>query len=185
MVRRSGSGFSTPRSSAQSASCWRRRSASPSGSPGSRPNWIVSKIALVYVEIMRNTPLLLQLLFWYNAVLKALPGPRQSIRIPRPGFPQQSWPLRPATAIGRRAPNGSARRSARESSPRSPFASGRARRQARTGEQAPVGVVAALLCLGLPLVAYFAAGRPVSFDFAHLVGFNWAGACRSGRRARR
>ncbi len=33
------------------------------------PNWILSKVALVYVELMRNTPLLLQLAFWYNAVL--------------------------------------------------------------------------------------------------------------------
>ncbi len=43
------------------------------------PNWILSKVALVYVELMRNTPLLLQLAFWYNAVLKTLPGPRQSL----------------------------------------------------------------------------------------------------------
>ncbi len=44
------------------------------------PNWILARIALIYVELMRNTPLLLQLLFWYNAVLKALPGPRQSLQ---------------------------------------------------------------------------------------------------------
>ena len=43
------------------------------------PNYLLSRLALVYVELMRNTPLLLQLLFWYNAVLKALPGPRQSM----------------------------------------------------------------------------------------------------------
>jgi general L-amino acid transport system permease protein len=41
------------------------------------PNWLLAKIAAVYVEIMRNTPLLLQLLFWYNAVLKTLPIPKQ------------------------------------------------------------------------------------------------------------
>ena len=35
---------------------------------------------------MRNTPLLLQLLFWYNAVLKALPGPRQSLSLPASRF---------------------------------------------------------------------------------------------------
>src|SRR6201996_5812785 len=45
------------------------------------PNFLLSRLALVYVELMRNTPLLLQLLFWYNAVLKALPGPRQSISL--------------------------------------------------------------------------------------------------------
>ena len=46
------------------------------------PNWIVAKVATVYVEVLRNIPLLLQLLFWYNAVLKPLPNPKQSIQIP-------------------------------------------------------------------------------------------------------
>ena len=42
----------------------------------------VAKLAAGYVEVIRNLPLLLQLLFWYNAVLKALPGLRDSISIP-------------------------------------------------------------------------------------------------------
>ena len=37
-------------------------------------NWLVARLAGFYVEIIRNIPLLLQLLFWYNAVLKALPA---------------------------------------------------------------------------------------------------------------
>ena len=45
------------------------------------PNWLLARFALVYTSVMRNTPLLLLLLFWYNAVLKSLPGPRQSIGI--------------------------------------------------------------------------------------------------------
>ena len=140
-------------------------------------NWLVSKVALVYVEIMRNTPLLLQLLFWYNAVLKALPGPRQSIEFPGPMFlnnrglyvplplvaPGAEW-IAVAFGVGIVAALG--------------FRFWARRRQARTGEQAPVGLVAALLCLGLPLIAYFAAGRPVSFDVAHLVGFNMVGGAQ-------
>src|SRR6185437_9053230 len=39
------------------------------------PNWLLSRFASIYTSIMRNTPLLLLLLFWYNAVLKSLPGP--------------------------------------------------------------------------------------------------------------
>jgi len=42
-------------------------------------NWMIAKLAAIYVEVLRNTPLLLQLLFLYNAVLKSLPGPKQSI----------------------------------------------------------------------------------------------------------
>ena len=45
-------------------------------------NWMVGRLAGGYVEIVRNTPLLLQLLFWYNAVLTPLPGPRQSLELP-------------------------------------------------------------------------------------------------------
>src|SRR5271169_3947912 len=45
------------------------------------PNWLLSRFALVYTSVLRNTPLLLLLLFWYNAVLKSLPGPRQSISL--------------------------------------------------------------------------------------------------------
>src|ERR1700745_2371272 len=43
------------------------------------PNWLLSKIAGGYVELIRNLPPLFQILFWYKAVLSALPNPRQSI----------------------------------------------------------------------------------------------------------
>jgi len=49
-------------------------------------NWIVAKLAAAYVELLRNTPLLLQLLFWYNAVLKQLPHPRRSLALPAATF---------------------------------------------------------------------------------------------------
>ena len=45
------------------------------------PNWLVARLAGGYVELIRNLPLLFQLLFWYLAVLGTLPGPRQSIGI--------------------------------------------------------------------------------------------------------
>jgi len=41
-------------------------------------NWLLGRVATVYVETLRNIPLLLQIFFWYFAVLRALPGPRQS-----------------------------------------------------------------------------------------------------------
>jgi general L-amino acid transport system permease protein len=44
-------------------------------------NWLVARLAGGYVELLRNLPLLFQILFWYLAVLATLPGPRQSIGI--------------------------------------------------------------------------------------------------------
>src|SRR5579859_7257354 len=45
------------------------------------PNWLLSRISGGYVELLRNLPLLFQILFWYLAVLGALPPPRQSISL--------------------------------------------------------------------------------------------------------
>jgi general L-amino acid transport system permease protein len=45
-------------------------------------NWLIRNLALVYIEFVRNTPLLVQIIFWYFAVLQTLPPPRQSIVIP-------------------------------------------------------------------------------------------------------
>jgi general L-amino acid transport system permease protein len=138
------------------------------------PNWMLGRIALVYVEIMRNTPLLLQLLFWYNAVLKALPGPRQSIElsslvflnnrglyIPRPQFGAGAGWIGAALAAGIVAALAYRLRARR--------------RQAVTGQRAPVALVATTLCFGLPAIVYLVAGRPVTFDLAQLSGFNLRG----------
>jgi len=43
------------------------------------PNWLIRKLATVYIEAVRNVPLLLQILFWYFGVLSALPNVRQSL----------------------------------------------------------------------------------------------------------
>src|SRR5215470_15135337 len=45
-------------------------------------NWLVRNIALGFIELVRNTPQLVQIIFWYVAVLQTLPGPRQSINLP-------------------------------------------------------------------------------------------------------
>src|SRR3984885_14380991 len=49
-------------------------------------NWLLARLAGGYVELIRNIPLLLQLLFWYNAVLKALPELRGSVALPGGGI---------------------------------------------------------------------------------------------------
>jgi len=138
------------------------------------PNWILSKVALVYVELMRNTPLLLQLAFWYNAVLKTLPGPSRSLSfggfallnnrglyLPRPLFGAGAGFVVAALALAIVGGLG--------------FAAWARRRQALTGERAPVALVSLVAVAGLPTLAYFAAGEPIGLSFAKLSGFNLAG----------
>ena len=45
-------------------------------------NWLIRNIGLAYIELVRNTPILVQIIFWYVAVLHNLPGPRQSVHLP-------------------------------------------------------------------------------------------------------
>jgi len=138
------------------------------------PNWLLSRLALVYTSILRNIPLLLLLLFWYNAVLKSLPGPRQSISIgdvvfldnrglylPMPVPREQSVWFISAIAAALILAAG--------------FREWARRRQERTGEQAPSTLVAVGLILGLPAIASAAGGAPFGFDIAKLSGFNLKG----------
>ena len=70
------------------------------------PNWLMSRLAAVYIEIFRNIPPLLQIFFWYFAVLLPLPGPKQSMNIgdtfflsnrglnmPSPNAAEGYWPF--------------------------------------------------------------------------------------------
>src|SRR5690606_17018084 len=52
-------------------------------------NWIIAKLAMIYIETIRNIPLLLQLFFWYFAVLKAMPAVRDSFSLPLDSFINQ------------------------------------------------------------------------------------------------
>jgi general L-amino acid transport system permease protein len=138
------------------------------------PNWLLSRFALVYTSVLRNTPLLLLLLFWYNAVLKSLPGPRQSISIgdvvflnnrglflpmPVPRDQAVCFAVAIATALVLAAG----------------FREWARRRQERSGAQAPVTAVAVALIIGLPTIVSAAAGAPFAFDIAKLSGFNLKG----------
>ena len=63
-------------------------------------NWVISTLATIYIEFIRNVPLLLQIFVWYTAVLKPLPNPRNA---PELGLPYPSWGMLlflPLLAIG-------------------------------------------------------------------------------------
>jgi general L-amino acid transport system permease protein len=140
-------------------------------------NWLLARLAGGYVELVRNLPLLFQILFWYLAVLGTLPGPRQSLSlfgeiylsnrgliIPAPVFePSASYAgyslvLAMLASIGLRC-----------------WAK---RRQAQTGRPFPVLPAALLLLFGLPLIVLAATGWPVRFERPELRGFNFAGGIR-------
>ena len=42
-------------------------------------NWLVARMATVYVEVLRNIPLLLQLIFWYFALVNSWPQARETV----------------------------------------------------------------------------------------------------------
>jgi general L-amino acid transport system permease protein len=134
-------------------------------------NWLVAKTAAGYVETIRNIPLLLQLLFWYNAVLKALPAIRDSLVIPGGIYLNNRGLFIPAPVF------------------KSGFgfvlialAAGIAgaiafyvwarKRQERTGLQAPVFSTALALVIGLPLAVLALAGFPLGFEFPAAGRFN-------------
>ena len=136
-------------------------------------NWLLSKVAGGYVETIRNLPLLLQLLFWYNAVLKALPDIRESIVVggaflnnrglflPEPVFKSGFGAV---AIVGLVGIAGSIA-----------FYLWARKRQERTGQQAPVFWVAVALVLGLPLAVFALAGFPLGFDFPKAGRFNIVG----------
>ena len=137
-------------------------------------NWLLARAAGGYVETIRNIPLLLQLFFWYNAVLKALPSIRESVVIPGGGFLNNRGLFLPqpmaeagfgtvviAFVVGILASI--------------IFYVWARRRQERTGEQAPVFVVTLALVVGLPVLVLLLAGFPLSFEYPKAGRFNIIG----------
>ncbi len=137
-------------------------------------NWLLAKVAGGYVETIRNLPLLLQLLFWYNAVLKALPEIRDSLTIggavylnnrglflPKPsalsgfGWVEIAFFVGLVLSIV--------------------FTIWARRRQERSGAQTPVLWVTLGLVVGLPVIALLATGVPVLFESPQAGRFNISG----------
>ena len=141
------------------------------------PNWLLARIAGGYVELIRNLPLLFQILFWYLAVLATLPSPRQSISlfgsvflsnrgliVPDP-VPQQSFGVFiVAIAIGIVA-SLAMRAYARH-------------RLFSAGEKLTIWPYVLAMLIGLPALAVAMFGAPVIFDMPQLRGFNFAGGAK-------
>lgn len=136
-------------------------------------NWLLSKVSAGYVELIRNVPLLLQLLFWYNAVLKALPDLRDSwsigsVFLNNRGFfaPAPIWGpgmeiVGGALVVGVIGAIAYARWAKKK--------------QEKTGQQSPVALVALGLIVGLPVIAFFIAGMPATLEYPEKGRFNIRG----------
>ena len=138
------------------------------------PNWLVARLAGVYVELIRNLPLLLQLLFWYNAVLKVLPEMRDSLGIPGGGFLNNRGLFLPQPMF--KDGSGAVLFALLAGIVASiAFRIWARRCQMRTGQQAPVFLVAFGLVIGLPLAALALSGFPVEFLYPEKGRFNIRG----------
>jgi general L-amino acid transport system permease protein len=136
-------------------------------------NWLIRKIASIYVEVMRNIPLLLQLFFWYAIISETMPGPRQALK-PLPGVflsnrgiklpwlqgDGLSWLLwgillAIVLIIG--------------------LTRWAHKRQEKTGQIFPLWRVSAGLLLVVPALVWLFSGAAISLDMPELKGFNFAG----------
>jgi len=141
------------------------------------PNWLVARLAGGYVELIRNLPLLFQILFWYLAVLGTLPGPRQSISLLGEVFLNNRGIIVPAPVIGEGAGwvIGAAGFGLVATFLLRMWAQ---RRQDRTGRRFPMLWAGLGLIIALPLVVLVATGFPIGFERPQLRGFNFVGGVR-------
>ena len=140
-------------------------------------NWLVSKVALTYVEIFRNTPLLIQIIFWYTGIFSLLPriknsldlsGGSEVVLLNNRGL-YMPWPVPGdllwmtgvalviaiiAVVIFRRWAH---------------------KRQDTTGQIVPVLMPSAALIVLLPSIVYLATGSPLGWDIPKIEGFNFVG----------
>ncbi|THF58485.1 amino acid ABC transporter permease [Ollibium composti] len=137
-------------------------------------NWLIRKLATVYIEIFRNIPPLLVILFWYQGVLALLPNVRDSIGLPFGSFlnnrgfyfPRMVWSDGAwLVAVGLAA-----------GVVLSWYVARRARaRQMATGQQFPVFLTSVALIVGMPLLGFALAGFPLTFEFPQKGTFNLTG----------
>jgi general L-amino acid transport system permease protein len=141
-------------------------------------NWLIAKMAAAYVETFRNIPLLLQIFFWYHAVLKPLPRPRQSLSLfgiiylnnrglylPSPQPSAGFYIVLLLMAVGIAITYWLHKHEQQ--------------RQELTGERRPVAAKGLMLIVGIPLVVFLLitalSGSPLTFGLPSLQGFNFGG----------
>ena len=137
-------------------------------------NWLVAKLASVYVEVVRNIPLLLQLFVWYAIITESMPHPREQVSLAEgvyitnrgiylpwpeahPVFPYMLLALVVALVLAVAV---------------SIWAK---RHQERTGQTRPAFLIGLSLVIGLPALVWLFGGAPTDLSVPELQGFNFRG----------
>ncbi|KQT51531.1 amino acid ABC transporter permease [Devosia sp. Leaf420] len=137
-------------------------------------NFIISSLATIYIEVIRNIPLLLQLFFWYFAVLKAMPAVRNSIALPFDAFINQRGIMVPRpipdeqfgfTWIG----------IALAIAAVIALRIWAKRRLEATGQRFPVFLVGLAILIVIPTIVFVVSGASVAFELPVLERFNFKG----------
>jgi general L-amino acid transport system permease protein len=137
-------------------------------------NWLVAKLAAVYIEVMQDIPVLLQLVFWYAVFYESFPSPRQALSPVRGVYFSNRGMvfavLQPHPVYGYMA---------------LAFLVGcfavwalhrwAKRRQEKTGQIFPVFLVSIAILLVIPLATWLLGGAPLKMNVPKLVGFNFEG----------
>jgi general L-amino acid transport system permease protein len=137
-------------------------------------NWLVSKLAAVYIEVTQDIPVLLQLFFWYSFFYDVLPSPREALEpfkgifISNRGFvfavpeahPAYKY-IAAAIIIGCLA-SWFIKRWAKK-------------RQEKTGRMFPVFLLSVVIITGLPFLTWLVSGAPHKMSVPELSGFNFQG----------
>ncbi|AVV35725.1 MULTISPECIES: amino acid ABC transporter permease [Pantoea] len=137
-------------------------------------NWLLRKLSNIYIETFRNIPPLLQIFFWYFAVLRNLPGPRQALNafdlayvsnrglyVPWPTYAPGSWPFVIALLLAVAVSYGLYRFNRQH--------------QLKTGELRRTWPAAAAMLILFPLLAHLGFGAATHWDVPQLRGFNFRG----------
>jgi general L-amino acid transport system permease protein len=141
------------------------------------PNWLLARIGGGYVELVRNLPLLFQILFWYLAVLGTLPNPRQSVSLFDAFFLSNRGIVVPKP-VGEAGLDAFLIAMAIVVAAALALPAYARRRLYRTGKPLKVWPSVLSLLIGLPLIALLIFGQPFSFEIPVLKGFNFAGGSR-------
>lgn len=137
-------------------------------------NWLLRKLSNIYIETFRNIPPLLQIFFWYFAVLRNLPGPRQALNafdlayvsnrglyVPWPTYAPGSWPFVISLLLALAVSYGLFRFNRTH--------------QLKTGQLRRTWPAAVGMLILFPLLAYMGFGPATHWDVPQLRGFNFRG----------